>query len=131
MSNMQKVANERLTAEDMAKTKKGKAARSIGEVEVAADEKKADEPRTTAPTVGAQAVLVAVEERKEADEAIATMLDSIERRERPPATCQFAPICFVCCPKNRGRQCSHFNWKPMPHLGNSQDPSRQPRKHRR
>ena len=52
MSNIQKVANERLTAEDMAKTKKGKAVRAIDEVEVAAGEKKADEPRTAAPTVG-------------------------------------------------------------------------------
>ena len=38
-------------------TKAGKAARAISEVSIASDEKAADEARTAAPTVGAQAVL--------------------------------------------------------------------------
>ena len=37
---------------------------------------------------GAQATLVAGEERQEADEAIATMLEGIERRERPDMHCR-------------------------------------------
>ena len=63
---------------DKKKKKAGKAARAIGEVDVAVDEKAADELRTAAPTVGAQATLVAVEERQEADAAIAEMLEGIE-----------------------------------------------------
>jgi len=45
MSNMQKSANESLTARDMARTKKGKAARAIGEVDIDQDEAAADAPQ--------------------------------------------------------------------------------------
>ena len=46
MQNMTEMANETVTARDMAKGKKGKAARGIGEVDIAPDEAAADAART-------------------------------------------------------------------------------------
>ena len=70
MQNMTEMANEAVTTEDMAKGKKGKAARGIGEVEVAQGEAAHDAARTTAPM---EAQLEQIERREAIDEMVATL----------------------------------------------------------